>query len=197
MSKNNTIREELEKKLKEKEEEFFYLSRSFSYLSLKLSVFQEMHTLINTVDDLHLLLEKIMEIVLRVMEAESGSILLIDEEKNQLYFEVAKGPKGEEVKKYRLNLDEGIVGWVVTQNEPVVLSEVKKDPRFKKEISEAIGYEVKSIICVPIRIRGKVKGAIEVLNKIPSDVFIPDDVDLLSSIAMLTGIMMDNLLRRR
>ena len=143
MSKNNTIREELEKKLKEKEEEFFYLSRSFSYLSLKLSVFQEMHTLINTVDDLHLLLEKIMEIVLRVMEAESGSILLIDEEKNQLYFEVAKGPKGEEVKKYRLNLDEGIVGWVVTQNEPVVLSEVKKDPRFKKEISEAIGYEVK------------------------------------------------------
>ena len=200
MGKKKSLKEqELEKELdllksnlEEKKEEFAILQRAFAALSLKFNVLQEIQEMIPTYPNLDELLDKIMDVVLRVMEVESGSLFLIDEEKGELFFQVAKGPKGEAVKGYRLKIGEGIAGWVALQDEPVAISDVSKEPRFKKEISEAIGYETRSILCVPIKVRGKAKGVIEVLNKLKGDVFVSDDIDLLSTIAHLTGIMMEN-----
>lgn len=200
MGKKKSLKEqELEKELsvlksnlEEKKDEFAILQRAFAALSLKFNVLQEIQEMIPAYLNLDELLDKIMDIVLRVMEVESGSLFLIDREKEELFFRVAKGPKGEAVKGYRLKIGEGIAGWVALQDEPVAISDVSKDPRFKREISEAIGYETRSILCVPIKVKGKVKGVIEVLNKLKEDIFVSDDIDLLSAIAHLTGIMMEN-----
>lgn len=191
MNESQKPSEELQKIICEKTEEFKLLQHAYSTLNTKYNFATEIFKLILH-PSLDIILEKIGDIIIKAIEVESASILLIDKETNELYFKVAKGPKGEEVKKFRLNLGEGIVGWVAQQNEPLSISDVGRDVRFKKEISETIGYEVRSVLCVPVQIKGKVLGAIEVLNKIASDIFVSDDIDLLSSLAQLTAIIIES-----
>lgn len=191
MNESQKSSEELQKIICERTEEFKLLQHAYSTLNTKYNFVAEIFKLILH-PSLDIILEKIGDIIIKAIEVESASILLIDSKTNELYFKVAKGPKGEEVKKFRLNVGEGIVGWVAQQNEPLAISDVLRDVRFKKEISEAIGYEVRSVLCVPVQIKGKVLGAIEVLNKTTSDIFVSDDIDLLSSLAQLTAIIIES-----
>ncbi len=133
-------------------------------------------------------LEKLLDIIMTklmgFLHSEAGSILLIEEKTNELYFKIALGEKGREVKKYRLNLGEGIVGWVAQHGEPCIVNDVYLDTRFKKDISETIGFPTKTIICVPLKVGGQTIGALEMINKIGyRAAFSKDDVKLLSMIA--------------
>ena len=65
-----------------------------------------------------------------LMDAEAGSLLLLDESMNELYFEVAHGEKGAAVREIRLKLGEGIAGYVAQTGEPVIVNDVQRDSRF-------------------------------------------------------------------
>lgn len=189
------LEEELERvreELDEKKQEFAVLQRAYSALSAQFNVLQEIQHLMTALRDEEKLLERIMDIVLLRLEVESGSIFLMDEAKEELYFAAVRGPKAEQVKGFRIKVGEGIAGWVTQQNEPVAMSDVNKDARFKRDISDAVGYEVRSVLCVPLRIRGKVIGCIEVLNKVHDDIFTSDDIELLQRIAHTAGLLLEN-----
>jgi signal transduction protein with GAF and PtsI domain len=193
--KESKVKEELlsiKKNLEEKQKEFSLMQKAFCTLTSKLNVIQEIQSLMGSLFDKDKLLHKVLEIVLRALEVESASIILKDEEKQELYFVAAVGPKSEEIKKYRLKYGQGIAGWVLEQGEPVTVSDVSKDPRFSKEITQVIGYEVHCILCVPVISKGTVQGVIEVLNKKGTHIFVNDDIELLSSIANLVGIIIEN-----
>lgn len=191
----NKLQQDLEnakKVLNEKTEEFTRLQNCFSTLTSKLNVMQELQQLLISFFDKEKLYSRLLEIIQKTLNVESISILLVDEDREKLYFAAALGPKSDEVKKYKLNLGEGIAGWVFDQNEPVAISDVNRDARFKKDITEAIGYEVRSLLCVPLKVKGRVEGVIEVLNKQDSDVFFSDDIDLLTAIANFSGVIIEN-----
>lgn len=183
----------LKNKLEDQKEDFVVLQRTFSTLNTKFNVLHEIWRLFTHITDLDAVADELMDTVVKVMDVDAGSFLLVDEEKSELYFKVAKGEKAEQIMKYRLPLGEngGLAGWVATQHESVAISDVKKDPRFRKDISQAVGYEVRSMLCVPIKYKGKVFGVYELLNKRENDVFTNDDKELLEAIADATGMFIE------
>lgn len=141
--------------------------------------------------DLGQILTTVMEKTVQVLKTEAGSVLLLDEESSQLVFEAVAGPRSEEVKGLRLPLGQGIAGWVAREGQPLLVPEVKKDPRFYSGIDGATGFITKSVLAVPLKVKGKVIGVIEAVNKTEGD-FGQTDVELLSSMAQSAAIAIDN-----
>jgi len=154
-------------------------------------------TLINSTFDINEVLNRIMDAANRVVMAEASSLLLIDETDNTLYFHVALGDKGEEVKKYTLKIGEGIAGWVAKYSKPVLVPDVQQDKRFFKDISKQINFKTKSILCVPLKLKDKTIGVLEVINKIGADkigidAFSVEDQHLLEAFSNLAAIAIEN-----
>ncbi len=132
----------------------------------KFSVFIEINGLINAdYSDPHALLERIVESATRLTSGEASSLLLLDEKNQRLYFEIALGPRGREVKRLSLNTNEGIAGWVFSNNTGVIVNDVEQDERFYREIGRQVGFESRRILAVPLRVGDRCIGVIEVINK--------------------------------
>jgi len=103
------------------------LEKAKLFLELDRSVKQfttlaEVGTLLNSTLDQNVVRKMAMEAITRLMNAEVGSLLLVDDENKELYFEVALGDKGERVKEIRLKIGEGIAGWVAEHGKPSIAS---------------------------------------------------------------------------
>ena len=141
--------------------------------------------------DLEQVLTTVMEETALVLKAEAGSIALLDEESDELVFEAAVGPQAEKVKGLRFSLKQGIAGWVAREGQPLLVPDVKQDPRHYSGIDGASGFVTRSILAVPLKVKGKVTGVIEALNKTEGD-FSQADVELLSSMAQSAAIAIEN-----
>ena len=86
----------------------------------------------------------------------------------------------------RLEKGEGIAGWVVENDEPIIVQDVKKDPRFFSEVDRQIGFETSAIACVPIRVHDEVIGVLEALNPHRGE-FEPAILEILMGIAGMAG----------
>ncbi|MCL2411376.1 MAG: sigma 54-interacting transcriptional regulator [Treponema sp.] len=115
--------------------------------------------------DINSLLSKIMESATQLAEAEASSLLMMDKEKKELYFEVALGEKGGEVKKFTVKMGEGIAGWVAQNNKSLIVNDVANDKRHLSNIGEKINFQTKTIMTVPMREKGECIGVLQVINK--------------------------------
>jgi Nif-specific regulatory protein len=149
-------------------------------------------TLINSTFEINEVLNRIMSSANRVVKADASSLLLIDENRNDLYFHVALGDKGEEVKKFRLKMGEGIAGWVAQHSKPLLVPDVKQDSRFSKVISKKVDYQTKSILCVPLKLKEKTIGVLEVINKMGEGSFTVEDQNLLETFSNLAAVAIEN-----
>ena len=95
---------------------------------------------ISAVGDLHQLLELIMKESKEAMDCDASSLMLYDETTDELFFEVAQGPKGEGVKEIRLALGQGIAGACASKRETVIVEDVESDPRHYKKADEKSTY---------------------------------------------------------
>ncbi|HIE53020.1 MAG TPA: GAF domain-containing protein [Armatimonadetes bacterium] len=183
----------LQRQLEERTDSLAQAQAALGWLNLRFNTLQQLMHLFNEDLSLAEALDQALEVILSVSECEAGSIFLLDEEKDELYFAAVRGPSAEQLKKVRLKRGEGIVGWAIEENETVAVSDVYRDARFKREISESVGLEVNSVLCAPIRVRGVPIGAIEVLNKPHQEPFVADDSDLLNTAAHAVGLLIENL----
>ena len=149
-------------------------------------------TLINSTFDINEVLNRIMNSANKVVNAEASSLLLINEKENRLYFHVALGDKGEEVKKFTLRMGEGIAGWVAKHSKPLLVPDVTKDRRFYADVSKKINYKTRSILCVPLKLKNKTIGVLEVINKIDEESFSKEDQSLLETFSNLAAIAIEN-----
>jgi HD-GYP domain-containing protein (c-di-GMP phosphodiesterase class II) len=133
-----------------------------------------------------------MEAATRLMKAEVGSLLLVDEEKHQLYFEVVLGDREEDIKKITLNLGEGIAGWVAENGKPLIVNAPEKEPRFFKGVDERTDFKTRNLICVPVKVKEKVIGVLEAINKQKEEDFDQEDLSLFISLADQVAIALDN-----
>lgn len=133
-----------------------------------------------------------MEATTRLMKAEAGSLLLVDEEKGQLHFEVVSGDKEEDIKTISLNVGEGIAGWVAQHGKPLIVNAPEKDRRFFKGVDEKTEFKTRNIICVPVKLKEKVIGVLEALNKEDGGRFDQEDLFLFTSLADQAAIALDN-----
>ncbi|MCK5251157.1 MAG: GAF domain-containing protein, partial [Spirochaetaceae bacterium] len=118
----------------------------------RLETLIEINALINSqFRDVRVLLSRIMESAEKLIGSDASSLLLVDKGTNQLYFEIALGDKGEDVKKYTLGMGEGIAGWVAQNDRSLVVNDAGNDPRHFSVIGEDTGYKTINLIAVPLR----------------------------------------------
>jgi GAF domain-containing protein len=125
------------------------------------------------------LLEMIVQTAAHVISSRAGALFLLDEERRELVFEVAIGPKAEEVKKYRVPLGHGIAGLVAINGEPMAVSDAGSDPRQAKDIARSVGYVPESILCTPLFYNDQVIGVLELLDKEGAPSFSATDMEAL------------------
>jgi len=142
--------------------------------------------------NLTLVLERLLEKAKEVIEAEASSLMLLDEEKQELYFHTVLGEKSEKLKNIRLKVGEGISGWVAKNAEPVLVEDCSKDSRFYRKADETSGFQTRSMICVPLIYRKRVLGTIQVLNKTNHRNFDQEDLKIFQIMADQAAIAIEN-----
>ncbi|MDK9716914.1 MAG: sensor domain-containing diguanylate cyclase [Trichlorobacter sp.] len=148
-------------------------------------------TLISSLE-LREVLQAIMSQVERLLQPKTWSLLLVDEETNELCFEIAVSPVAQELKGIRLKMGEGIAGWVAQSGQPLLIADVSQDPRLASHVAEEVEYPVSSILCAPLKIRDRVLGVIELINTVGERTFDGDDLPLLGAVADFAAIAIDN-----
>src|ERR1700678_1991228 len=132
--------------------------------SQELTIFHDVAKALTASLDLDSILQTIMEKMAEYFRPDTWSLLMVDEEHNELYFAIAVGEAAEALKNVRLKVGEGIAGWVAKNGESVISADVERDPRFAKRIDEATQWETRSVICMPLKSRLRVLGVIQLVN---------------------------------
>jgi signal transduction histidine kinase len=142
--------------------------------------------------DLNKLLHDTLQLTTSVIDAAASVLMLIDEPSNELVFEVTHGVEEVVVPRKKIGLDDGIAGWVATHAQPVIVNDVSKDSRFSQEADARTGSLTRSIAAVPLQIKGKTIGILEVLNKFSTDGFDEEDLRLMLTLATQAAITIEN-----
>lgn len=158
----------------------------------KLALLARLSQLLNSTLDHKEIRRKAMEAATQLMKAEAGSLLLVDEDKKQLYFEVALGDKEETIKTITLNMGEGIAGWVAKNGKPLIVNAPEKDPRFFAGVDGRTEFKTRNLICVPVKVKEKVIGVLEAVNKREEEAFDKEDLSIFASLADQVAIALDN-----
>ena len=147
---------------------------------------------ISSVMEVQPLLEMIMEKSKEVMEAEASSLMMLDEETQELVFNVATGEKGAALREIRLPLGRGIAGWVAQNREALLVPDAYQDPRFNRDADKMSGFRTRSILCVPLMMQEHILGVVQVLNPKFKDSFVEKDRDTFTSFADHAAIAIEN-----
>jgi adenylate cyclase len=125
----------------------------------------------------------VMQGITDVMAVESSAILLWDRRRRRLAFVTVAGPKERELKEIDVPLEGSIAGWVVQNEQAVIVNDVQSDPRFYPKADEATGLVTHRLIGVPISLRGVLIGVLEVVNKHSGAPFDQADLQLAQAVA--------------
>ncbi|MBE7468013.1 MAG: GAF domain-containing protein [Anaerolineales bacterium] len=156
----------------------------------ELTLLNELSRSVVQVLDLDEVLTRIVTEAIRMLHIETGSVLLLDEATQELFFATSIS-NGQRLKiPTRLRRDQGIAGWVVTHQEPACISQVAQDPRWFGEVET--GFATRSLLCVPLQIDGRVLGVLQALNKKSPDGFNQGDIARLSAFAVSATIALEN-----
>lgn len=116
---------------------------------------------------------------MRVIKSEAGSLFELDHESNQLFFRAIVGSSSDKLAGVSVPMGAGIVGHVAESRQPLVVSNVGENAMHLRSIQDAVGFEARNLVAVPILIRGQVYGVLELLNRVGEDGF-DKDIELLT-----------------
>jgi GAF domain-containing protein len=149
-------------------------------------------------DELHrALLRSIVDVARAIFGARAASVFLLDDESDELVFEAVSGEGEESLVGRRFPSSTGVAGWVLVTQQPLVLDDVGRDPRFASEAAESTGYIPKGIMAVPLLSGERSLGVLEVLDRPSGERFTADQADLLGMFATQAAIALDLLGRSR
>src|SRR5210317_953256 len=168
------------------------MDNNYNDINSSIDHINEISAWVSSVQDLDQLLELIIETATRMMDAKASSLLLLDPKTQKLYFKVATGEKKDDVKQFEIDLGQGIAGHVAQTGESLLIPNVSEDPRWYKEISESIGFETRSIACVPMKVRGETIGVVEIIDKADGSAITDADLKILSVFADLAAVGIGN-----
>ena len=148
--------------------------------------------LINSSLNIEDVLDNAMRWAEEFINAEASTVYELDVDKKELFVRLARGEKKEPLKGLSLRADDGIAGFVVHTGKPMVIQDVTKEKRFSDKYDKITGFKTRSMICVPLILRDKPIGALQVLNKRSKELFKTTDLGLLTSMAQQISVAMEN-----
>jgi sigma-B regulation protein RsbU (phosphoserine phosphatase) len=149
--------------------------------------------LINSSLQLDQVLENIMLTSRSILGADACSLMLVDEKNDELVFEVAQGPAAQKLKGVvRIKRGQGIAGTVYDTGEPLLIENAYEDARFNPEVDRLTGYRTQTILCVPLKIKDRVIGVSQAINKLDGSNFNEEDKETLSLLCDNAAIAVEN-----
>jgi diguanylate cyclase (GGDEF)-like protein len=158
----------------------------------EVAVFQELGKALTSSLQLDQVLRTIMEKIDEFLRPDNWSLLLLDEAKQELYFELAVGKASQALKDVRVKMGQGIAGWVAEHGEVVIVPDTSKDTRFFGKVDEKTKMETRSIVAVPVKFRETCLGVIELINCVGPEGFDPRDLKLLEALSDFAAIALEN-----
>ncbi len=146
---------------------------------------------VNSTLDLSEVLNQVMDMITSLTGAERGFLMLLDEETSEMEFKVARNLDRETISGSSFEISRTIVNAVAREGEPVVTTNAQADPRFRAQES-VVSYSLRSILCVPLKVKQKVTGVIYADNRIKTGLFTEADRDLLATFANQAAIAIEN-----
>jgi diguanylate cyclase (GGDEF)-like protein len=157
----------------------------------ELTIFHDVAKALTSSLDLDSILQTIMEKMAEYFRPDTWSLLMVDEQRDELYFAIAVGEAAEALKNVRLKVGEGIAGWVAKHGEQVVSTDVQSDARFAKHVDDITQWQTHSVICMPLRSRLRVLGVIQLVN-VDMAQFNEAEVFFLQSLCDYAAIAIEN-----
>lgn len=157
----------------------------------ELSIFHDVAQALTSSLDLDSILQTIMEKMAEYFRPDTWSLLMVDEQKAELYFAIAVGTASDALKNVRLKVGEGIAGHVAKFGEKLIVPDVRGDKRFAKRVDQLTQMETQSIICVPLKSRLRVLGVIQLVN-VDMDHFTQAESFFLQALCDYAAIAIEN-----
>jgi signal transduction histidine kinase len=160
--------------------------------AVQLAALSEVSVAISSTLNLDVALQRVMNGAVQILNAEAGSLLLVDQRGKELTFEVVLGPTGAELQGQRTPIGKGIVGTVAQTGDPLIVNNAPADPRWNIAFDEATKFRTRDILCVPMLAHDRVVGVVEVINKKDGSTFNIEDCNLLMSFGAQAAIAIEN-----
>jgi signal transduction histidine kinase len=142
--------------------------------------------------DLDRLLEQILENAIEIMGCDSGYLLLVDPQSDELVFAAARGPVATELIGERLPLATGLVGQAVQSGQPIIANATKQSSNWPEISKQENIHKLQDILVVPLQVQDQVIGVIEVLNRRDKLPFNIEDQELLTAYNSQAAIALEN-----
>lgn len=149
-------------------------------------------SLLNSSLDLESVLRELLDGLDRLLRPTHWSLLLRDDATGELVFTLVRGEAGPQLLERRLAPDEGIAGWVVTHDEALLIPDAARDPRFSARMDALSGFRTRSVVAVPLRVRARCIGVLEIVNALHERIFDDGDLEVLQSYADFAAIAIHN-----
>jgi adenylate cyclase len=146
--------------------------------------------IVNSSLELNDVLRIVMDTIIRLTDAERG-FLMLKADNGELTIRVARNWEQEFVESSEFAISRTIINRVAEQNKPVVTTNAQEDPRFGGQAS-IIAYNLRSILCVPLKVKDELTGVIYADNRIRSGIFSENERDLLADFANQAAVAIEN-----
>ena len=170
-------------------------ARVFEKLRARATQFQNMIEISRAITsslNLDVVLRRITKQAVDLLHCQAGSLLLRDEESEDMVFKVALGPAGEQLVGTRLPHGVGIVGAVMRDSKPLIVNDAKADPRHYQDIDQNTTLNTQSLLCVPLISANQTFGVIELMNRNDGSLFNDEDRDTLFAFALQAAVALEN-----
>jgi len=146
---------------------------------------------INSKLELNHVLEHVIIHATKLTNSVAASIILLSDS-NDLVIQYATGPASNLISNIRFPATKGIAGSCISTGQIIVVPDAKKNPHHFAEIDAVSGFKTESILCVPLCIKGKTIGCIELLNKCDGTSFNDDDIAVATIMSNLAAVSITN-----
>jgi len=145
--------------------------------------------------DLDTVLNNVLKNAEELMEAEASSFLLLNKNKDELHAFVATGNAGEQIKKQDgIKVGTGISGWVAQNVKSLLIKDAYQDTRFCSDYDKKTGFQTKSVVCVPLIVKGNLIGVGQIINKKNAAYFDDQDLNIFTKFCEIAALALDNAL---
>jgi putative nucleotidyltransferase with HDIG domain len=146
---------------------------------------------INSSRGLQRVLEEVMDTLIALMRAERGFLMLRDPKDGVLKPEISRGIDHLNLDEEIIKVSQTIVRKVSSTGESVLTTNAQADPRFENQMSVA-AYQLRSILCAPLKLRNELIGVIYVDNRAHTGIFRDSDLELINAFADQAAVAIDN-----
>ncbi len=178
-----------------KEETVWLGGMSYEELRRVVDALYRVHRFLAVITDLDTLLERVMEESKAVATAEACSLLLYDEKRNDLYFHVALGERGNQQalkQQIRLKLGQGIGGLAAERRQSINVEDVHSSDSWYRSADELTQFSTRSLLAVPLEDRGSLIGVLELVNKQGGGAFTEADLRVMEIFASMVATAITN-----